>query len=520
MSVYCIVNAQQKLHDRTRKIFLNEPLMYDNARAHCFRLYLTDDDGNTPADLSGASVTAAFLRPDNVTVYITDGTITGNMVEVILSDDCYSAAGRYKLTVNLTESGNETVRTALIVEGITERNISDSTVIPDSTISSIDDLIEDINTARASVPTDYSDLLATIAPDFDDTTAYARGQFVWYDQVLYQFVADHAAGSWSESDATAVTINGEIENLADRLNNSGLLIDYGYRDALSSSTNFGITYYRRGTHIKINGTESETGNARIRMSGGLRINATAVRQNQSIAGTGANVKANRTYRVTSRLVAGAVDFSQATNSPYTQLAYTYANGSSSTNADSPGGDVVRGTDGSATRIFTVPSDSEVTVWLCIYKNTVFTNAEYEILLEDITDSIAPDAIAPVEKAVAASTHTTGSLIMSGGKLYKATSNIAVGDTIATYASATTVADELEDITSDIDEVRTNIAPLNWTEASQDYSVGDLLMLNGLLYVAVEPITEGTTLVEDVNIEQTSVARVLSSLSARITALGG
>ena len=150
MSVYCIVNAQQKLHDRTRKIFLNEPMMYDNARAHCFRLYLTDDDGNTPADLSGASVTASFLRPDNVTVDITDGTITGNVVEIVLSEGCYTAAGRYKLTVNLTEGGSSTVRTVLIVEGITERNISDNHEIPDTTIASINDLIEEIEEARTT----------------------------------------------------------------------------------------------------------------------------------------------------------------------------------------------------------------------------------------------------------------------------------------------------------------------------------------------------------------------------------
>ena len=226
MSVYCIVNAQQKLHDRTRKIFLNEPMMYDNARAHCFRLYLTDDDGNTPADLSGASVTAAFLRPDNVTVYITDGTITGNMVEVILSDDCYSAAGRYKLTVNLTESGNETVRTALIVEGITERNISSTTVIPDSVISDIDDLIEEIETAVASVPSDYSSLLTTIAPNFSGTTDYVAGEYVWYDGTLYRFTTAHSAGSWSGADVeTAVIMSNYAEDIAGLTYNTDMLAE-------------------------------------------------------------------------------------------------------------------------------------------------------------------------------------------------------------------------------------------------------------------------------------------------------
>lgn len=164
MSVYCIVNARQKLHDPTRKIFLNEPLQYDNAQAHCFRLALTSDDGTSPADLSGMTVVANFLRPDGGTVAIDTGTITGNVVEVILPAACYAAVGRYKLTVNLVEGSGESAaaRTALIVEGITERNTSGTPVDPGTIMPSINDLIAEIETVAATIPEDYTELSNTV----------------------------------------------------------------------------------------------------------------------------------------------------------------------------------------------------------------------------------------------------------------------------------------------------------------------------------------------------------------------
>lgn len=235
MSVYCVVNARQKLHDPTRKIFLNEPLQYDNARAHCFRLTLTADDGTGPADLSDVIVAANFLRPDGGTVAIDTGTITENVIEVVLPAACYSSVGRYKLTVNLVEGEEEdaSTRTAMIVEGITERNTSGTPVDPGTVIPSITDLIAEIRRVEESIPDDYSTLangvvrqdeaqtLAdanketardnigalgsdVIAPQFSDEVAYEKGRFVWYEDELYQFTEDHPAGDWTGTDCTQV----------------------------------------------------------------------------------------------------------------------------------------------------------------------------------------------------------------------------------------------------------------------------------------------------------------------------
>ena len=58
-----------------------------------------------------------------------------------------------------------------------------------------------------------SKMLANEAPAFDSTQAYSAGDYVRYDGGLYRFTADHAAGAWTGSDASAVTIGGELSDL-------------------------------------------------------------------------------------------------------------------------------------------------------------------------------------------------------------------------------------------------------------------------------------------------------------------
>lgn len=55
--------------------------------------------------------------------------------------------------------------------------------------------------------------LANEALTFDASTAYAAGEYVLQNSVLYRFTVDHAAGEWTGTDATAVKIGGEIGDL-------------------------------------------------------------------------------------------------------------------------------------------------------------------------------------------------------------------------------------------------------------------------------------------------------------------
>lgn len=55
------------------------------------------------------------------------------------------------------------------------------------------------------------DTQAMIAPEFDAATAYNAGDVVTYNDDLYKFTADHAAGAWTGSDVSAVTVIGYVD---------------------------------------------------------------------------------------------------------------------------------------------------------------------------------------------------------------------------------------------------------------------------------------------------------------------
>lgn len=51
----------------------------------------------------------------------------------------------------------------------------------------------------------------SIAPTFDQSAAYAKGQYVFYQGVLYRLTADHAAGTaWSGTQKTQTSIGSDL----------------------------------------------------------------------------------------------------------------------------------------------------------------------------------------------------------------------------------------------------------------------------------------------------------------------
>lgn len=57
------------------------------------------------------------------------------------------------------------------------------------------------------------ELVPEIAPLFDNTKAYAVGDCVIKDAVLYRFTAAHAAGAWVGTDAEEITVGEELTDL-------------------------------------------------------------------------------------------------------------------------------------------------------------------------------------------------------------------------------------------------------------------------------------------------------------------
>lgn len=51
----------------------------------------------------------------------------------------------------------------------------------------------------------------SVAAQFSALVGYTKGQLVYYDNALYRFTADHAAGAWNSGHVTAVTVAGELK---------------------------------------------------------------------------------------------------------------------------------------------------------------------------------------------------------------------------------------------------------------------------------------------------------------------
>lgn len=163
-----------------------------------------------PAALAG-TVSGAVIRSNGTTVPLT-GTLSDSDVSVVLTSACVNVPGPIGVALTVT-SGDQKVTVLKVVFPV-EQTSTDNVVDPSSEITlEVADLIGDIETAIASIPANYSDLLATIAPTFSDSTAYASGAYVWYNGTLYRFTAAHAAGSWTGTDAVTVVIGSELSDL-------------------------------------------------------------------------------------------------------------------------------------------------------------------------------------------------------------------------------------------------------------------------------------------------------------------
>ena len=159
------------------------------------------------------TVTAKFLRyADNVTVPLT-GSIEDGAATVTLIENCYTRPGRFKLTVYVTAGGSTTAIYCCM--GTVDRTDGASAIDPSGEINlDVTDLINQINTATASIPADYSDLLATIASTYSNSSTYAGGDYVWYDGDLYRCTtAITTAESWTAAHWTAAVIGEDVADL-------------------------------------------------------------------------------------------------------------------------------------------------------------------------------------------------------------------------------------------------------------------------------------------------------------------
>nr|MBQ1578064.1 SGNH/GDSL hydrolase family protein [Oscillospiraceae bacterium] len=186
------------------------PLFLGDALANRIGVYLYKD--GEPFSPGGSAFGRAVLSGGE-TVLIQNGVVSENAIYVDLPSGVYAEQGPVKITVSWTDG----TTTTTVLEGTGNVRLTETGTIidPGTIISDVTALIQAIETAVASIPPTYTDLLETIAPEFSTDDDYTAGQYVWYDGSLYRFKADHS-GSWTGTDAALVTVGGDLQSVDER----------------------------------------------------------------------------------------------------------------------------------------------------------------------------------------------------------------------------------------------------------------------------------------------------------------
>lgn len=202
-------------------------------------------DGQEPATLGG-TVVGAVIRSNGTTVPISNGTISGNTVSMTLTEACFTIPGQIGVGIQIANGDVKTTVFKAVYN--VEKFTTDEVVDPSGEITlEVSDLIDAIETAVASIPADYSDLMAAVAPTFSTSTAYTTGQFVWYSGALYRFTADHAAGSWNASQVAAAVVANDL---------AGDVSDL--KSQIGAGTLDGIKLFSTATSVTKTGTSTNT----------------------------------------------------------------------------------------------------------------------------------------------------------------------------------------------------------------------------------------------------------------------
>jgi hypothetical protein len=106
-------------------------------------------------DLTGETCNGYFIRSDGGTVVI-NGTVSGNRAYVDIPQACYAYEGQFALAIKL--SGDGAIGTMRIIDGTVSNTTTGTVIDPGTIIPSIESLLERIDEAVDSIPSDYNAL--------------------------------------------------------------------------------------------------------------------------------------------------------------------------------------------------------------------------------------------------------------------------------------------------------------------------------------------------------------------------
>lgn len=142
MSIHAVIQKPLRITDPAIEEEIRTPLCFSESLGHFFGAAIMNEAGTGAADLTGASVTANFIRGDGIYGTV-NGTVSGNVAYVVLPSWCYRATGRFTLTVfmNLGTAS----RAIIIARGRVMADTTDTAVDPEHIIPSIAELLAQIS---------------------------------------------------------------------------------------------------------------------------------------------------------------------------------------------------------------------------------------------------------------------------------------------------------------------------------------------------------------------------------------
>lgn len=186
------------------------------------------------------TVTARFMRANNTTILIAGNDYTGivdGKAVVTLPQDCYNVPGRFQMAIFLTADGTTSCIYACV--GSVQRTQNGDLIDSGDAVPSLEELLAQIDAceqATADATAAAAAVPGLIANTFSASAVYTAGSYVYYNGSLYRFTADHAAGVWIGSDATAVKLANDVGDLRSAIGT----ITYTWQDGVKAASDSGL----------------------------------------------------------------------------------------------------------------------------------------------------------------------------------------------------------------------------------------------------------------------------------------
>lgn len=145
MSAINVISATVDLAKGIQMVRLGRLFAANDNAAHTINVRVLDD--GKIADLTGQTISAYFIRPDNATVTIS-GTLTDNVASVTLPSSCYANSGHFSIIIKAVSTN---VTTAIFWgDGTITRSTTDTIVDPENIIPSLEELLAQISAMQTA----------------------------------------------------------------------------------------------------------------------------------------------------------------------------------------------------------------------------------------------------------------------------------------------------------------------------------------------------------------------------------